>query len=277
MIGVITTHLADYIFPRIISGIDRVVSENGYSLILNNTHNNSDEERKALKRMIDNEVSGLIIEPTQSALPNKNLDLYNYLKEKNIPTLLINAHYNDLDFPYIEVDDLKAEKDITNYLIGLGHKKILGMFQVDDMQGTKRLRGFLDAYMEHPDISYLNETIMYQSTENMSPILKEAISKINRENGPTAIVCYNDELAIQMMDVIRSVDLKIPTDISVAGFDDYILGRYISPRLTTVAHPKERMGVDAAKTLLDMINGKKVTSKCYKVKIMPNETTSKID
>ncbi|MGQ5708884.1 GntR family transcriptional regulator [Lactobacillus sp. PSON] len=277
MIGVITTHLADYIFPRIISGIDKVISENGYSLILNNTHNNPDEERKALKRMIDNDVSGLIIEPTQSALPNKNLDLYNSLKEKNIPTLLINAHYNNLDFPYIEVDDLEAEKEMTNYLIGLGHKKILGMFQVDDMQGTKRLRGFLDAYMEHPDISYLNETIMYQSTENMTPILKEAILKINRENGPTAVVCYNDELAIQMMDVIRSVDLKIPKDVSVAGFDDYILGRYISPRLTTVAHPKEKMGVDAAKKLIDMINGKKVTSKSYKVNIMPNETTSKID
>ena len=56
LIGVITTHLADYIFPRIISGIDRIITENGYSLILNNTHNSCEREEKAIQRMIDNQV-----------------------------------------------------------------------------------------------------------------------------------------------------------------------------------------------------------------------------
>ncbi|WP_297820540.1 GntR family transcriptional regulator [uncultured Lactobacillus sp.] len=276
MIGIVTTHLADYIFPRIISGIDRVLSQNGYSLILSNTHNNPQEERKALKRMLDNNVAGLIIEPTQSALPNKNLDLYRRIQENGIPALLINSHTSDpIDMPYLEVDDLLAEEQITNYLIGLGHKKILGMFQVDDMQGVNRLKGYLNAYMQHPTISYLSQSIMYQSTEDMDPIFQKAIMALQGPDRPTAIVCYNDELAIRMMNIVKSLDLKIPEDISIVGFDNYILGKYITPRLTTVDHPKERMGVDAANMIIKMINGEAVESKQYKLNLIKNNSVIK--
>ena len=272
LIGVITTHLADYIFPRIISGIDRVITENGYSLILNNTHNSCEREEKAIERMIDNQVSGLIIEPSQSALPNKDLSIYKKLKDAGIPTLFINAHYSQLDFPYLELDDNKAEQEMTNHLIELGHKRILGVFQVDDMQGTSRLGGFLDAYMTHPDISYLSETIMYHSEQDMNPVFKKTASLLEGPDAPSAVVCYNDDLAIQMMNVIRSLDLKIPDDVSIAGFDDFVMGHYVIPKLTTVEHPKERMGVDAAKMILGMINGEKVDPKVYEVKMIYNNS-----
>lgn len=276
MVGIVTTHLADYIFPRIISGIDRKLSENGYSLIISNTHNNPQEERKALERMIENHVSGIIIEPTQSALPNQNLDIYKKIEAYNIPALLINAHYPDLSFPYLEVDDIQAEQEMTNHLIELGHKKILGMFQVDDKQGVNRLKGFMNAYMQHPEISYLSQTIMYQSAQDMGPIFKKAVQFLEGKDAPTAVVCYNDELAIQMMDIIRSIDLKIPDDISIVGFDDYILGHYISPRIATVEHPKERMGIDAAEMMIRMIDNEKVESKQYELKMLYNDSIKKL-
>lgn len=274
LIGVITTHLADYIFPRIISGIDRIITENGYSLILNNTHNSCEREEKAIQRMIDNQVSGLIIEPSQSALPNKDLSIYTKLKEAGIPTLFINAHYPQLDFPYLELDDTKAEEEMTDHLIKLGHKRILGVFQIDDMQGANRLKGFLDAYMGHPDISYLSETVMYHSQQDMNPVFKKTVNLLEGTEAPTAIVCYNDDLAIQMMNVIRSIDLKIPEDVSIAGFDDFVMGHYVIPKLTTVEHPKERMGVDAAKMILKMIAGEEVESKLYEVKMIYNGSIS---
>lgn len=274
LIGVITTHLADYIFPRIISGIDRIITENGYSLILNNTHNSCEREKKAIQRMIDNQVSGLIIEPSQSALSNKDLSIYTKLKEAGIPTLFINAHYPQLDFPYLELDDTKAEEEMTDHLIKLGHKRILGVFQIDDMQGANRLKGFLDAYMAHPDISYLSETVMYHSQQDMNPVFKKTVNLLEGTEAPTAIVCYNDDLAIQMMNVIRSIDLRIPEDVSIAGFDDFVMGHYVIPKLTTIEHPKERMGVDAAKMMLKMIAGEEVKSKLYEVKMIYNGSIS---
>lgn len=274
LIGVVTTHLADYIFPSIISGIDRAISSKGYSLIVSNTHNNRDKERQSIQRMIDNQVAGLIIEPTQSALPNPNIDLYEQVMERRIPSLFINAHYPQIKAPYLEVKDTEAEQQLVNHLIELGHQRILGIFQVDDMQGTHRMKGFINAYTEHPDISYLSEIVMYQSGQDMTKVFKQVSQIMERSNHPTAVVCYNDELAIQIMDVIRSLGLKIPVDVSLAGFDDYVLSRYIKPRLTTVEHPKEKMGLDAGEMVMAAINGQDVKSILYNLKMVYTDSIS---
>lgn len=263
MIGVITTHLADYIFPSIISGIDRAVSARGYSLIISNTHNNREKEAQSLKQMLDNQVAGLIIEPTQSAMPDPNIELYQKIEDAKIPTVFIDAHYSELNAPYLETKDMEAEAAMTSYLIDQGHKQILGIFQVDDMQGTHRMRGFINAYMEHPDISYLNKIIMYQSGQDMSKVFKQVSDIMSAPDHPTAVMCYNDELAIQIMDVIRSLNLKIPEDVSITGCDDFVLGRYLKPRLTTLEHPKEKMGLDAGSMIVKLIEGETVESIKY--------------
>ena len=110
IIGVISTHMADYIFPSIISGIDSVVTDQGYSLIVGNTLNNHDRERQTLLNMLDLKIAGLIIEPTQSALPNSNLDLYRQLQNYHIPTILFHSTYPGFSFPTLLTKDLEAEK-----------------------------------------------------------------------------------------------------------------------------------------------------------------------
>ena len=147
MIGLVTTHLVDYIFPNIISGIDRIVSAHGYSLIVSNTHNQRENERRSLERLLDTQIAGLIVEPTQSALANTNMDLYQKIAQSHLPMVFINAHYPQLQAPYLEIKDKKAEYEMTQYLIKQGHKRILGIFQVDDLQGTRRMEGFINAYM----------------------------------------------------------------------------------------------------------------------------------
>ncbi|MDO4679998.1 MAG: GntR family transcriptional regulator [Aerococcus sp.] len=274
MIGVVTTHLADYIFPSIIAGIDRAISAQGYSLVVSNTHNNREKERQSLQQMIDNKVAGLIIEPTQSALPNPSIDLYQQVAEAQIPCIFINAHYHQLDIPYLEVKDREAEQKMIEYLIGQGHQRILGIFQVDDMQGLHRMQGFINAYMLHPDISYLSETVMYQSGQDMTKVFDQVARILDKADRPTAVVCYNDELAIQIMDVIRSLNLKIPADISIVGFDDYVLSRYLEPRLTTVEHPKGKMGLDAGKMIMACINGEEVDPILYDLKMVYTDSTA---
>ena len=275
MIGVVTTHLADYIFPSIISGIDRAISARGYSLIISNTHNSREKEAQSLQKMLDNQVAGLIIEPTQSAMPDPNIELYQQIEAAKIPTLFINAHYPQLQVPFLETKDMEAELAMTEYLISQGHQRILGIFQVDDMQGTHRMRGFINAYMAHPEISYLNKTIMYQSGQDMTKVLKQVSTIMSQPEHPTAVVCYNDELAIQIMDVIRSLGLRIPADVSVTGCDDFVLGRYIKPRLTTLEHPKEKMGLDAGTMIVKMIEGEPVESIKYEMPPHYNESVAK--
>ncbi|CUS25582.1 transcriptional repressor [Paucilactobacillus oligofermentans DSM 15707 = LMG 22743] len=275
MIGVITTHIADYIFPNIINGIDRIVSDNGYSILISNTHNNHQKERQSLIRMLDSDVEAMIIEPTQSALPNPNLDIYKKIREAGIPILCVNSHYDDLDFPYIETNDLEAEQRLVEYLFTQEHEKVLGVFQVDDSQGVHRMNGFVQSYLKHPKISYLSEILMYQSSDEMAKIFERITSIMSKEDHPTAITCYNDKLAIQIIDVIRSLDLRVPEDVSVAGFDDYQLSEYIDPSLTTMAHPKEKMGIDAGNAIIKMINKENVSSITYDPEMIIRNSTKR--
>lgn len=274
-IGVITTHIADYIFPNIITGIDRLVSSKGYSILLSNTQNDRQKERTSLQKMMDSNLSGLIIEPTQSALENKNLDLYKKIKESNLPTIFINAHYPSLDFPYIEMNDTKAGREVTDALFDLGHERILGIFKIDDSQGVHRMNGYVKSYQAHNQYSYLSEIVMYQSSDNLHSVFSRIGAILKRADRPTAVVCYNDQLAIQVINLIRSLNLKVPNDVSVIAFDNYQLSKYISPKLSTVEHPKERMGRDAAKMLFDLIDGKSTEKEIiYDPQLILRESTA---
>ena len=268
LIGVITTHIADYIFPNIISGIDQVLSQAGYSILLSNTHNTHEKERKSLINMLDSKVAGLIIEPTQSALPIPNQDLYQEIKDDELPTLFINAHYPKYDFPYVDTDDLEAEQQLVNYLFDLGHQSILGIFQVDDIQGVNRMNGFVRAYQQRPELSYMSNIIMYQSGEDSQKLFERIMNYLRQADAPTAIACYNDQLAIEVIDFLKSQDLQVPDQLSVVGFDNYQMGEYFTPSLTTVNHEKEQMGADAAHMLVKLLNRESVDSITYEPELV---------
>ncbi|WP_341780083.1 GntR family transcriptional regulator [Levilactobacillus sp. HBUAS70063] len=273
MIGVITTHIADYIFPQIIYGMDKVISDGGYSLLLGNTHNNHDKERKNLINMLNSKVAGLIIEPTQSALPNPNMDLYQEIKDDQIPVLFINAAYPQLDFPYVTTADVSAEKKLIDHLLRMGHESILGIFQVDDIQGVHRMNGFVQAYQEHPDISYKSNLIMYQSGDDFARITSRISSYLKDAERPTAIACYNDQLAIPVMAFVKEQGFRVPQDISIVGFDNYQMSQYMSPGLTTLNHEKEIMGEDAGRMMFQLLNKQPVQSITYEPELVIRQST----
>lgn len=277
-IGLITTHIADYIFPNIITGIDNYISNYGYSILIANTQNNPKKERKSLTNLLSNKLSGLIIEPTKSALNNVNKSIYDNIKSMGIPMLFINAVYDDVDIPYLIMDDVRTGEMITNYLISLGHKQIVGIFKVDDKQGIHRMNGYIKAYQKHPEISNMGEIMMYQTEENKINLFKKLYTILTRSKfAPTAIVCYNDQLAIQVINFVKEIGLKIPEDLSIIGVDDYQFSKFINPRLTTIRHPQEKMGLDAGKMIIDMINKQPVTSKIYEPEMIKRDSVRPIN
>lgn len=273
-IGVITTHIADYIFPNIITGIDNSVSQFGYSILIGNTQNNPDKERATLKNLIVNDLSGLIIEPTKSAMDSPNLNIYRNLKQTGVPMLFINATYDGFeDTPYLIMDDVKVGKIAANYLISKGHKHIVGIFKVDDKQGIKRMSGFIKAFQLHPELSDMSEIMMYQTEENIDNLLNKLKEKFMQSRFvPTAIICYNDQLAIQVINRIKEMGLKIPDDVSIMGVDDYQFSKFLNPKLTTIRHPQEKMGLDAGKMIIDMLNKQTVQSKVYEPTITERDS-----
>lgn len=276
VIGVISTHVADYIFPSIISGIDSVISDKGYSIIVGNTLNDPHRGRQALLNMLDLKIAGLIVEPSQSALPNPNLDLYRQITEYKIPTILFHSTYPELTFPTLLTSDKQGEQRLIEYLFQLGHQQILGVFQVDDQQGVDRMQGMLQAY-QTAEIPLMNSNIiMYQSADSYSDIIKRVDNALASPITPTAIACYNDQLATHLIGHLQKTGRRVPDDISVVGFDNYDMAQVIAPTLTTVEHPKRQLGRDAGQMILKMINGEEVTSKTYDVPMIIGHSTKKL-
>ncbi|MFC2674869.1 MAG: GntR family transcriptional regulator [Lacticaseibacillus rhamnosus] len=267
-IGVLTTHLADYIFPEIISGIDQVVSERGYAIVLSNTHNEVARERRGLMNFLDSSISGLIIEPTKSAMPNANLDIYQELIRRRVPLVFIHAKYPELNQPVIKTADEDSEYELIKLLFQSGHRRVLGMFQIDDKQGVDRMNGFIRAYQEHPELATDSNLILYQSEDSFNKIWAKLTRFLSLDDRPTAIAAYNDQLAIKLISWLQHEGYQIPADISIVGFDNYDMAEYVTPKLTTANHPKRKMGMDAAQMLLDQINHQTVTSVVFPSKII---------
>jgi GntR family transcriptional regulator, arabinose operon transcriptional repressor len=276
-LGVITTYLNDYIFPSIIKGIDGVLSANDYNMVLGCTYNQHEKERQILKSLLPQNIDGLIVEPTRSALPNPNIDIYRELNHSGIPILFIHGYYRVLDYSYIVEDDFKAGYLAAKHLIELGHKNIGGVFKTDDIQGYLRFSGFQSAHLEY-NLKISDSRILWYDTDNMDlKINFDVIQPQDLLSICTAVVCYNDQIALKFMDCVRKRKLRIPEDISLVSFDDSQLAVVSEIKLTTVAHPKEVLGEEAANAMLNMINR---TKDYYDIKMEPKlivrESTRKL-
>jgi GntR family transcriptional regulator of arabinose operon len=185
-VGVISTYLDAYIFPKIIKNIGWVLSENDYTMQFSLTHNQVENESRALKMMMDNHVDGMIVEPTKSGLPNPNRKLYDDIRDMGIPLIFFNAYYPGMNFPYVSLNDKAAGHMATQYLIGEGHKKIAGLFQADDRQGHLRYQGYMSALSE-AGLEAQSANVMWFTTEDI-PHFKEDFERVRRYIGDCSAV-----------------------------------------------------------------------------------------
>lgn len=253
-IGVITTYISEYIFPKVIQGIDRVLSGDGYSIILKNTNNSIESEAYCLEDVLGKNVEGLIVEPTKSALFSNNLTFYEALDKHHIPYIFIHGYYQQLeDKSQVILDDARGMFSIVNYLSELGHKNIAGIFKADDIQGINRHKGFARGLNE-AGLLYNPDSIVWYHTEDRE-IKPYAVIRqmIEAKKKVDAIVCYNDEVAYKTIEMLGNMGVGVPEDISVTGFDDSYFSGSCPVKITTVSHPKDLLGEEAARILLQML------------------------
>jgi GntR family transcriptional regulator of arabinose operon len=254
-IGIITTYFSEYIFPSIIRGAESYLQSKGYTLLLASTNNNYENEKICLENFLDKQVSGIIVEPTKSAHANPNLHYYLELEKREIPYVMINAAYQELSAVSVTIDDIRGGFLATEHLLSLGHKRIVGIFKTDDLQGVGRMKGYLNAH-RHYRQTVQPELVLTYATEEQND-RPQALVKQLLEQGlterPSAIFCYNDQLALIILDAIRELGLRVPQDISLVGFDNSHLAQATEVKITSLSHPKSKLGEEAAKRVVMMI------------------------
>ncbi|SEB20947.1 MULTISPECIES: GntR family transcriptional regulator [unclassified Paenibacillus] len=278
-IGVITTYISDYIFPSIIRGIEGRLNEDNYSLLLASTNNDVEQEKKALEMMLSYGVDGLIVEPTKSNLYNPNIAYYLSFKEQDVPFTMINAFYEELEVPFFCLDDVQSSYLATRELIAKGHSQIGIIAKMDDLQGKYRMKGYIKALGE-AKLRFHPEQVLSFDTAS-KPDLSTNLEVFLEENKDalTSLVCYNDEVGLEVVHACRKLGISIPDELSIIGQDNSYIAKNANIKLTTLTHPQEQMGRDAADWVIKKLQGKKdlPTNTYYQPVLVEGETVKEIE
>ncbi len=253
-IAVVSTFYENYIFPAILRGIAKVLNKAGYSTQVSFTDNRFEAEREILLNLLEKDnVDGVIFEPSQSSLPNPNIELYRELQNRHIPILCFNTYYQDLKVPYVSLDDVSVAYKATKLLIDAGHNKRIGcIFKSDDGQGKLRYEGYLKALSE-AGMTIHSEHIIWMDTYLQQHMKENGNYFLERLAQCSAVVCYNDDVAVKLINIFTEHGLLVPEDMSVVGIDDASLAVTGNVPLTTFPHPKEMLGEKVANNMLGMI------------------------
>ena len=259
LIGVLFTTLSEYINSDILTGMESVFSRNGYSIILEQSHNQLENETLFLKKMLNSKVAGLIVEGTKSSFPSPNTNLYEKLTELRIPYIFVNSRYSNVPATSVVWDDEKASYLVTEQLIKSGHTKIAGLFRFDETQGANRYLGYVKALMDN-GIPVQEDYISWYGLSGRSGEQKRQLRNVNFFVDDviascTALICYNDYIACHVVPYLTSKGVSIPGDLTVVSFDNSdLMQLYGAQRVPSVTHPKEKLGEMAANILLQYIH-----------------------
>ena len=258
-VGVRATYISEYIFPSILRGIEGELSENGFFPLLSATQNRVDNERRILEDYMEKQIDGLIVEGTKSALPNPNLALYETLQGMGIPVVFFNGYYPALgNCVSVTTNDRRGGLDAVNYLAARGHRKIGAIFKSDDMQGLERYAGYTQGLLEN-GLPLRDEWVAWFHSENRAALLAEEADVrhiLHTLEECTAVVCYNDEAAVKLVNALLRHGVSVPGEKAVISFDNSLLSEISAVKLTSLDHPKENLGACAARKLVSMMNGK---------------------
>ena len=182
------------------------------------------------------------------------------LNSLTIPVVFMNWAIKDPKISSVSLNDVEGGIMATDYLIEAGHRRIACIRPTNHLPGIHRYQGYRKALEAH-GIAYnerydKSSAILLQGEDHVSayPLMKELIDL--GDERPTAVFCFNDQIAVLAYEAIRDAGLEIPDDISVMGFDDSELAVRPEIPLTSVIHPKQLIGKWAAEILFDKIEQK---------------------
>jgi DNA-binding LacI/PurR family transcriptional regulator len=250
-IGVVVPDIGIYFFSRIISGIQKVASDNGYQLLICQTNELENEEQQYLQSLSTGRVDGIIMSISQETIKTT------HIKEvmENMPVVIFDRTDPNLDTVQVEADDFNGGLIATQHLIDGGACNIAHLAGPKSMQNSKnRLNGYKEALRVN-DIPVKNNMIEYCDFDVHN--VEEAIKRILKANPETdGIFAVNDELGVEAILVLKKMGIKIPEQISIVGFGNYPISKIVEPRLTTVSHHLLKVGERSAKYLFEMIKKK---------------------
>ena len=249
-------------------GVLSVCRESGYELVVHPCDMHSETlTEEALNFVNRSKLDGVIILPPIS----ENNDLAGALAKTNVNYVRLASVGLDKARHVVISNERSATAAMAEYLVGLGHCRIGYIAGPKGMKSTReRLEGFCDALEKHG--CKLDEDMIARGAYSFESGIECTRTLLANSTPPTAIFASNDEMAVGAITAAQEMGLKVPDDLSVAGFDDSILASRIIPKLTTIRRPVKEMARLAAIKLIASVDGREEEA-CRSVTLVPSLVT----
>lgn len=248
LIGVVLPKINSHSTSRTVSGINKVLCEHGFQILLADTENSTDRELEYLKLFQNQQVDGIILIATIISKAHKEI-----LKAAKVPVVVVGQEVKEASC--IFNNDFEAAKAVAEVLLKRGRKKLayLGVTNRDKAVGMDRYRGFCTVLQENglPEDGVFREECGFTLEEGEA----KAKKLLTEHPDIDGLFCATDTIAAGAMIAIKEMGYRIPEDISVVGMGDSEIARVVSPKLTTAHYYYQTRGKGAAQMILSMLAG----------------------
>jgi DNA-binding LacI/PurR family transcriptional regulator len=251
LLGVVLRDISNPFYTQIAMGIESVARASGYSILYHNTFEKHIYEVDAIRSLVSFRVSGVIISPIQLGVDLSHLE---HVAALGIPLVSIDKLPN-IACHSICFADQNAAYSATEYLADQGHTEIAFVKGPESAASAReRLAGFL-ACSKNRGLTVPEEWLVDPGTTEQErhaaiySLLKDPVSR------PSAVFCFNDLLAVSVYKAAHELQIRIPEDLSVVGFDDIAIASLLGPPLTTVRTDSYQVGVEAAEMIMADLQG----------------------
>jgi DNA-binding LacI/PurR family transcriptional regulator len=248
-IGLVVPDISNPYYPPLVRGVEDAASSRGYRVVLCNTDRDPAKISGYLDTLIKTRVDGIVVAGGGWAdVPDRTAVLFTYRTGLVAVGRHLTAH------PSVRVDNVAASRGAAEHLIGLGHRRIAFLGgPASSTTVQDRAQGYRDA-LKVAGLLGPDAAVRYGDfTEECGYALTREL--LGETRTPTALLCANDRIAIGAYAAAADAGRRVPHDVTVVGFDDTPIARYVRPTLTTVAIPTYEMGCAAVRLLLAQLEG----------------------
>jgi DNA-binding LacI/PurR family transcriptional regulator len=276
MIGFVTWGFDSETHLLLLSGAEDELKTNGHRIIFT-TVQDRQEEAEVLKRFKEDDIAGLLMWPNANAsrMQQENALLY---QDVHVPIVLMDRQIYGLDCDFVTSDNFGGAKALMRHLIDLGHQRIVFLthHEMELLPVIERYRAYQEVLQEAgctpeepwligtpgKEIGSAGDMLRSSFDANSREIHQIRDHMANAAVKPTAIFALNDYLAVLALQAMRMLNLTVPDDVSIGGFDDIDIAAYLQVPLTTVAQDPFTIGKRAARLLIDRLEGIPGPTRC---------------
>lgn len=244
-VGLAMSAISNPYFGDVVNAIEHLLADRDYTLLLADTHDNPETEKRAVADLLRHRPGGIILAP--SAAPD---DVITAVASRKIPLVCIDRVRPGIDS--VGVENERSVRRLVAHLAALGHRRIVMVAGREGLATTdERVRGYT-TQMAAAGLAVGPDAILHG--DSRASAAREAVfAAVSGPHPPTAMVVGNNQMTIGTMRALRDAGLSVPGDIALVAFDDFEWSDLFSPRLTTVAQPEREMAAAAVSLLLDRL------------------------